>query len=133
MKAGPIQTHRTALNEGRFLIQRSRSTGAYCFPPRAAAPGSGLADLEWVEASGFGEVHAVTIVSRKEERGGPYNISLVELDEGPRVMTRVVGIEPERVRIGLRVRARIETVDFGTLAGSEKAALLFEPVVDEVS
>jgi len=125
--AGATAHHLQELNNGRFTIQKSRSTGDFCYPPRACAPETGADDLEWIEASGKGIVYAVTVVTRKPERGGNYNIAVVELDEGPRLMTRVIGIAPEDVRIGMTVMARIEVPEFGALAGSEQAAVLFEP------
>ncbi len=127
---GPMRTHQTALNAGRFLLQRSKSTGRHCFPPRVASLGDGTCDLEWVEASGDGTVYAVTVVSRRPDKGGNYNIAIVELDEGPRMMSRIVGIESEAVRIGMPVRARIATPDFGPLGQSGQAAVLFEPATD---
>lgn len=123
---GPFATHRAALKEGRFMLQRSRSSGKYYFPPRVVAPATGADDLEWVEVSGKGEVHALTVIGRKPERGGDYNIAIVELDEGPRLMTRIVGTE--KAAIGMRVRARIEVPDFGTLKGGDQPAVLFEPL-----
>jgi len=126
--SGPLAVHQAALNEGRFVLQRSRSSGAYCFPPRVVAPATGADDLEWQEVSGYGEIHALTIVSRRPERGGDYNIAIVELEEGPRMMTRVVGVEPSALRIGMKVRARIEIPTFGPLQGGDQAVVLFEPV-----
>ena len=84
------------------MIQRSRSAGAHVFYPRVALPGTGETDLEWVEASGGGSVYAITVNRTRE---GAYNIALVDLDEGPRMMTRIDGVET--VPIGARVRARI--------------------------
>ncbi|MGF1502831.1 MAG: Zn-ribbon domain-containing OB-fold protein [Paracoccaceae bacterium] len=104
---GPEARFRAFLAEGRFMIQRSASTGAFVFYPRVAVPGSGATDLDWVEASGLGTVHATTVTRQRPEKGGDYNIALVDLDEGPRMMARVDGLPPEEVRIGLRVRARI--------------------------
>jgi uncharacterized OB-fold protein len=60
-----------------------------------------------VETRGTGSVYSVTTVRRKPEAGGDYNVSLVELDEGVRLLSCVEGIPPSEVRIGLRVRARI--------------------------
>ncbi|ADP19984.1 MULTISPECIES: Zn-ribbon domain-containing OB-fold protein [Achromobacter] len=94
------------LAQGRFMLQRSRGSGDYVFFPRAIAPSSGLADLEWVAASGRGTVHATTVVRARPPQQ-PYNVALVELEEGPRLMTRVEGVAPEAVRIGMPVRARI--------------------------
>ena len=84
------------------MIQRSPSTGRHVFYPRVAAPGTGERDLEWVEASGRATVYAITV---NRARDGAYNLALVDLDEGPRMMTRIEGVET--VPIGARVRARI--------------------------
>lgn len=124
---GPDAAFWQHLNAGTFMIQRSRTSGEHVFYPRMRAPGSGADDLEWVEASGHGEVYAVTIIPRKPERGGTYNIAIVELAEGPRMMTRIVGIDPEAVAIGMRVRARIVQPDFGTMSGSDQNLVVFEP------
>jgi uncharacterized OB-fold protein len=99
---GPQAQYLTHLQAGRFMIQRSRSTGRYTFYPRIAIPGTGETDLEWVEASGAGTVYAITV---NRSRDGAYNIALIDLDEGPRMMSRVEGIET--VPIGTRVRARV--------------------------
>ncbi|WP_414656114.1 Zn-ribbon domain-containing OB-fold protein [Ferrovibrio sp.] len=88
------------------MIQRSRTTGQYVFYPRVAAPGSGVADLEWVAASGLGRIYSITV---NRARTGSYNIALVELDEGPRLMTRIEGVET--APIGTRVKARIAEVN----------------------
>ncbi len=108
---GPEQQYQAHLRDGRFMIQRSRSTGEHVFFPRLAAPGSGVRDLEWVAASGLGTVYATTCVRRRAERGGDYNVVLVDLDEGPRMMSRVDGVAPDGVWIGMRVKARIATAD----------------------
>jgi uncharacterized OB-fold protein len=71
-------------------------------------PGSGEADLEWVEASGRGTVYATTVVPRKPERGGDCSLVLVDLEEGPRMLARVAGMDPWKVEIGLDVVGRVE-------------------------
>ncbi|MDF7774816.1 OB-fold domain-containing protein [Sphingomonas sp. AOB5] len=111
------------IDEGRFMIQRSRSSGAHVFYPRALAPGTGADDLEWVDASGDGVVHSTTAVLPGRNGGDYYNISLVDLAEGPRMMTRVIGIDPQAVYIGMAVRATI-----GEIAG--KKVVLFTPAGD---
>lgn len=108
MDFGPDETFRSWLSEGRFMLQRS-SGGAYVFYPRVAEPGTGDA-LEWVEASGRGKVYATTVVRRKPPESS-YNVAIVQLAEGPRMMSSVVGMEPCDVKIGLVVRARIDVVD----------------------
>ena len=108
---GPEAAFHAYLAEGRFMIQRSRSSGRFVFTPRVLEPGSGAADLEWVEASGRGIVYATTSTSRRPEQGGDYNIALVDLEEGPRMMARVVDIAPHEVAIGMAVTAAIEAIN----------------------
>jgi uncharacterized OB-fold protein len=60
---------------------------------------------ETVTSAGAGVVYATTVVHRPDEE--PYNVCLVDLDEGVRVMGRVDGPTPEQVAIGLRVQARL--------------------------
>jgi len=108
---GPEAQFKAFLAEGKFMIQRSASGGAYVFYPRVATPGTGEADLEWVEASGEGTVYATTVNRQRPEKGGDYNVALIDLAEGPRMMTRVEGVAPEGGRIGMEVSARIGELD----------------------
>ncbi|BCN38099.1 hypothetical protein ALDI51_14180 [Alicycliphilus denitrificans] len=94
------------LAQGVFKIQRSRSTGRHVFYPRVAAPVTGEADLEWVNPSGRGVVYAVTVINQRPP-AAPYNVVLVDLEEGPRMMSRVDGVAPEAVHIGMAVQARV--------------------------
>jgi len=118
---GPEKRYHDFLAEGRFMIQSSRSTGAFVFYPRVVAPATGVADLEWVEASGDGVVYATTCNRQRPDRGGDYNIALIDLAEGPRMMARVVGIAPDAVRVGMKVKARVDAI-------GDDPAVVFEPV-----
>ncbi len=102
----PDADYRRHLAAGRFMLQRSRSNGTFVFYPRVAEPGSGATDLEWVEASGSGSVYSSTIV-RCKPPAADYNVALIDLAEGPRMMSRVVGVAAADVKIGMQVRARI--------------------------
>lgn len=55
----------------------------------------------WAVSDGRGTVHSTTTIRRRD--GEPRDLSLIELDEGFRMMSRVEGIEPDAVTIGLRV------------------------------
>jgi len=121
----PEEEWRAHLAEGRFMLQRSRSTGGYVFYPRIAEPGTGADDLEWVAASGDGVVHAVTIV-RKKDPADSYNVVLVDLAEGPRLMSRIDDAPPEKVVIGLPVKARI-LPDGERLKDLSRPLLVFVP------
>jgi uncharacterized protein len=93
---------------GKFMIQRSRDSGRHIFHPRIVEPGTGSSNLEWVEASGEGTVYSTTAVSQKPP-AKPYNVALIDLAEGPRMMSRVEGIPADQVTIGMKVRARVTT------------------------
>jgi uncharacterized OB-fold protein len=116
----PDQDYQRFLQQGRFMIQRTPSTGRYVFYPRSIAPGTGTDDLEWIEASGRGIVYSTTVV-RVKPPAPSYNVAIVELEEGPRMMTRVESIPPQDVRIGMSVRARI-------MSDQELAYIVFDPV-----
>jgi len=105
----PAEDYLRFLGEGRFMIQRALESGRYVFYPRVAEPRTGGA-LEWIEASGLGTVYATT-VQRSKPPAPDTNVVLVDLDEGPRMMSRVDGIAPHEVTIGMRVRARIVSED----------------------
>ena len=94
------------LKQGRFMIQRCKDSGRHIFYPRVAEPMTGSTNLEWVEASGRGTVYSTTVVRQKPPTPS-YNVALIDLAEGPRMMSRVEGIAPEAVRIGMAVKARI--------------------------
>jgi len=102
----PEQEYFEHVAAGRFMIQRSRSTGGYVFYPRVAEPGTGATDLDWVEASGRGTVYSTTTIRQKPPTPN-YNLALIDLEEGPRMMSRVDGIAPDEVRIGMAVAVRI--------------------------
>jgi uncharacterized protein len=53
----------------------------------------------------------VPTVRRKPPEGGDLNVSLIDLDEGVRLMSRVENLAPGTVRIGQRVKARVQVKD----------------------
>ena len=108
---GPEQQFKNYLSQGKFMIQRSKSLNQFFFHPRVAFPGTGERDLEWVEASGNGIVHSTTCNRRLPEKGGDFNLSLITLEEGPRMMARVEGVEPDKLDIGQKVKARISDLN----------------------
>ena len=105
--AGAEARYQAALNEGRFLIQRCEGCAKHVFYPRQLCPHCGGASLAWVEPEGTGTVYSTTTVRRKPEAGGDYDVSLIDLDEGVRMMSRVEGVPPQEVKIGMRVKAKL--------------------------
>ncbi|MCY1200724.1 hypothetical protein D9M72_121640 [compost metagenome] len=103
--------YRQALDQGRFLIQRCAGCDRAVFYPRMICPHCGADALAWIEPDGRGTVYATTVVRRKPDAGGDYNVALVDLREGVRLMSRVEGVAPEAVRIGMPVRAQVARRD----------------------
>ena len=80
--------YQQALDEGRFVIQRCGGCGLAVHFPREVCPHCGSDELSFQAALGTGTVYAVTTVRRKAEAGGDLNVSLIDLDEGPRLIDR---------------------------------------------
>lgn len=115
----PEQEFLAYLEQGEFMLQRSRSSGNFLFYPRVAEPGSGAMDLEWVKASGAGTVYSTTVIRQKPPKTD-YNLALIDLAEGPRMMSRVQNIPPDQVKIGMSVRALVIRED-------GRPVVVFEP------
>lgn len=106
---GPAEmVYAARLAEGHFEIQRCQSCKTAFFYPRELCPACGSDSVSWFAPSGKGHVYATTTVRRKPEAGGDYNVALIDLQEGPRLMSRVEGIAPDAIYIGLAVRARVD-------------------------
>lgn len=118
----PDQEYLGFLAEGKFMLQRRRSGGKPFFYPRVAEPGTGSQDLEWVEATGLGTVYATTLVRVRPPEAN-YNVTIVELDDGPRMLTRIDGVEPGQVAIGMRVHAQIVPFE-------DQHTVVFAPLTD---
>lgn len=116
----PEQQYQEFLAQGKFMLLRARASGRYIFYPRVAEPLTGDTDLEWVAASGLGQVYSVTVVHKRPPEQD-YNVALIDLQEGPRMMSRVEGIAPGDVRIGMAVRAKV-------IQHEDQPLLVFEPV-----
>lgn len=96
-----------AAREGKFLLQYDPGAGKYQFWPRPASIHNGGAKLEWREATGKGTLFAKTTVhvpARGFEDLAPYTLAAVDLEEGVRVVGRLVGIAPEDAKHGMRLR-----------------------------
>ena len=81
--------------------QRCGGCNAAVHPPRTMCPVCGVRDLRWEQSAGSGVVYSTSDVHTRE---GVHNVSLVDLDEGYRVMSTVEG----GVAIGTRVRGRVD-------------------------
>ncbi len=99
------QVHLDGLRDGHLMYQYDEVAGAAVFYPREVGP-SGRADvMVGRRSSGAGTVYSWTVLHGRE---GTRNIVLVDLDEGFRMMSTVVGDGAVALRIGQRVQARVE-------------------------
>lgn len=104
---GPDVVYAQYMAANEFRIQHCRGCSRHLFYPRLVCSHCGSVELDWVPASGRGVVYAVSVVNRSADKGGPYNVVLVDLAEGPRMMARVDGVPNDAVRIGMAVQARV--------------------------
>ena len=99
--------YQAALDAGQFQIQRGKACAQAVFYPRELCPHCGSDQLAWETPSGKGTVYSTTVIRRKPDAGGDYNVALVDLAEGPRMMSRVEGMAPTDVKIGQAVQAEV--------------------------
>ena len=109
MYTAPAVTYRRHLENGKLGYQRCANCSEAVFYPRVLCPFCGSGALEWRESVGRGTVYATTAVHSRNR--DPYNVVLVDLDEGFRMMSRVEGVSAEEVGIGMRVRFEVRQGD----------------------
>ena len=102
----PAWIYRRYLESGVLAFQRCAGCGAAVFYPRVLCPVCGGNDLAWEISLGRGVIYATTAVYSRE--GDPYNVVLVDLEEGFRMMSRVESVPAERVEVGARVTLRVD-------------------------
>lgn len=99
-------------SQDKLLLQHCRDCGAKQFFPRFLCTSCGSDNMDWVEASGKGTVHSFTVVHRAAfpefQAQTPYIVALVDLEEGPRMMTNIVGDGALDVEIGEPVAVTFE-------------------------
>jgi uncharacterized OB-fold protein len=117
---GILEQHQALLDAGNFLIQQCIACARHIYFPREVCPHCGSNDVHLVAPQGSGAVYANTTVRRKTE-AGDYNVCIVELDEGVRLMSRVENLPPDAVKIGQRVAARM-------VVNEGKGRVVFDPV-----
>jgi uncharacterized OB-fold protein len=115
----PEAVYQALLDNGVLAVHRCDACGRAHYSPRVLCPYCGSTSLSWTASEGLGTVYSTsTLAPRGTE---PYAVVLVDLDDGIRMMSNVVGIPADDVRIGMRVKSRIEPREGG-------AVPIFEPV-----
>jgi uncharacterized protein len=104
-----------AATEHRLALPRCGECGAVFFYPRRFCPSCWSERIEWIDAAGTGTVWSFTFVhvpfyDETWAADVPYCVGLVQLDEGVRLATNIVGVGPGEVAIGDPVRAVFDDV-----------------------
>jgi len=110
LAASPLEQYRAHLSRGELAYQVD-DQGRPLFYPRVMAPAGYSGELRWVTSRGLGTVYAATVIAAKGEAA--YNVVLVDMDEGFRLMSRVESMPAKQVRIGMRVKVRVHPADDG--------------------
>lgn len=106
-----------ATAQGKLLLKRCDGCGSFIWYPRGICPACGSLKTSWVEASGKGTIYTFTVNHRGDGayRGAaPYVLAYVELEEGPRVLTNIVGADPSTLEIGQQVKVVFEDTGAGS-------------------
>jgi len=117
----PLAVYQSYLDRGELTYQWSPEAKRAVFFPRVICPFTGSDRLEWRVSAGLGTVYATTVTHPRE--GDPYNVALIDCDEGFRLMSRVEDVAPEAVTIGMRVKFRVHRP-----GADEPAYPVFTPV-----
>jgi uncharacterized OB-fold protein len=110
---GDTKPYWDAAKEHRLLIKRCQDCQTAIFYPRSICPNCMSDRVDWVEASGRGTIYSYTVVHRAPPQfvqDAPYVVALIDLAEGVRMMSNVVGAAPSDVKIGAPVEVVFDDV-----------------------
>ncbi len=106
-----------ACQRHELYVQKCRACGTFRYYPRAVCPACLSSDTQWVLSSGRGTVYTYTVTYQNLAPGFrdelPYVLAYVELEEGVRMLTNIVGCAAEDVSIGMPVEVSFEDINGG--------------------
>ncbi len=115
-----------AARRHELVLQRCGQCRTLRYYPRAVCPECLSSEVRWERMSGRGTVYTFTVTYQNQAPGFrdelPYVLAYVRLDEGPQMLTNVVGCKPDEVKIGMPVEVTFEDVN------EEIAIPRFKPV-----
>lgn len=100
----PLKAYEDALGRGEILYQVCDDCGHVAFYPRLVCPECGSANVEYRPSAGKGEVYTRTVIHSRGR--DPYNVVLIDMDEGFRIMSTVEDAPNDDVQIGMRVELK---------------------------
>jgi uncharacterized OB-fold protein len=127
-------------SEKKLMASKCQKCGKVELPPRPICTKCNSQEIEWTELKGKGKIVSYTVIgvgpwtmiSEGYDREHPYCSGIVELEEGPRITTQILGVDvnkPENIKIGTPVTADfVERGSFSLVpevANVRKAYLVF--------
>jgi uncharacterized OB-fold protein len=108
------QQYWDGLKEHKLMIQRCLDCDKPYFYPRVFCPNCFSKNVEWFQATGKGTLYSFVINQRPApgfQDDGPYVLAVVQLDEGPRMFSNLIGIDPDPEQISCDMPVEIEYDD----------------------
>ncbi|MFO8011607.1 MAG: Zn-ribbon domain-containing OB-fold protein [Dehalococcoidia bacterium] len=99
--------------EHKLMLQKCKSCGSWLNPPRPMCPKCRSTESEWVAARGKGTIYSWVTYNEAPHPAfkTPYAAVLVELEEGPRIVSNMTDVKPEDISIGMPVEVTFEEID----------------------
>jgi uncharacterized OB-fold protein len=122
------QAYWDGLRDRKLLMPRCDACGKYWFPPSLLCPHCNATKWTWTSTSGRGRIFSYVVYHRVYHPGFadevPYAVAVIELDEGPRMVSNVIGIAPDKLACDLRVEVVYQPItDTITLPKFKRAAV----------
>ena len=114
------------VSEKKFMGLKCKDCGAYILPPKSICKKCGSREFEWVELSGKGSLYTFTVIHVAAKRflnDAPFVVGVVQLEEGPRITARIIGVDPnkpETIKTGMPLKATF-------IESGGQVLLAFEP------
>jgi hypothetical protein len=118
----------------RLIGELCTECGFIIFPRRAVCPRCGSMELEECKLSERGMILSWTVVRNPPkgyEKYIPYVVAFIRLDDGAQILSQVVDVEPEEIRIGMRVEATFRRVREDGSSGIIEYGYKFRPMIEE--
>jgi len=122
------QAYWDGLRDRKLLMPRCDACGKYWFPPSLLCPHCNETKWTWTSTSGRGRIFSYVVYHWVYHPGFaeevPYAVAVIELDEGPRMVSNVIGIAPDKLACDLRVQVVYQPItDTITLPKFKPAAV----------
>ena len=121
-----------SVTEHAMKIQKCNDTGKYFFYPRGISPFTGSTNISWELVSGRGEIYALSVIPTQRSAWpgfeAPYVVAMVELEEGPKLMTNIVNVGDEDASPEDKLQTILDTVKVGM-----PVKVHYDDVTDEIT